>query len=200
MSPCCDLDLEDNNNKKCPHDPSSWCCITILNLVTKCPVIQKILLRQTFTVISNLRFDLDFEQKDLFAIFKVKVTARAHVIKIWQFLLYLLNCWSFCYQTWFDSKLSLARVFYGETGSLCSRSRSQQNSKMSMNVCPHNIFWIAVPFTTKLGMVLGCTSIIGVPLGQMSELHRSDRTFVLFTAKWIRHFSTGHSGFWCCTI
>ena len=36
-------------------------------------------------------------QKDWFAIFKVKVTARAHMIKIWQFLLYLLNCWSFSY-------------------------------------------------------------------------------------------------------
>ena len=38
-------------------------------------------------------------QKDWFAIFKVKVTARANMIKIWQFLLYRLNCWSFCYQT-----------------------------------------------------------------------------------------------------
>ena len=27
------------------------------------------------------------------AIFKVKVTARAHIIKIWLFLLYNLNCW-----------------------------------------------------------------------------------------------------------
>ena len=45
-------------------------------------------------------------QKDWFAISKVTVTARAHMIKIWQFLLYLLNCWSFCYQTWFDSTLS----------------------------------------------------------------------------------------------
>ena len=45
-------------------------------------------------------------QKDWFAIFKVKVTASAHVTKIWQLLLYLLNCWSFCYQTWFDSTLS----------------------------------------------------------------------------------------------
>ena len=35
-------------------------------------------------------------QKYLFPIFKVKVTARDHTIKIWQFLLYLLNCWSFC--------------------------------------------------------------------------------------------------------
>ena len=45
-------------------------------------------------------------KKKLFAIFKVKVTARTHTIKIWQFLQYLLNCWSFCNQTWFDSTLS----------------------------------------------------------------------------------------------
>ena len=36
-------------------------------------------------------------QENWFAISKVKVIARAHMIKIWQFLLYLLNCWSFCY-------------------------------------------------------------------------------------------------------
>ena len=34
-------------------------------------------------------------------IFRVKVTAKAHMIKIWQCLLYLLNCWSFCFQIWF---------------------------------------------------------------------------------------------------
>ena len=45
-------------------------------------------------------------QRDWFAIFKVKVTARVHMIEILQFLLYLLNCWSFCYQPWFDSTLS----------------------------------------------------------------------------------------------
>ena len=93
-------------------------------------------------------------QKDCFAIFKVKFTLRAQMIKIWQFLSYLLNCWSFCYWTWFDSTLSYARVFYGDIGLLCSRSKSQQHFKMSMNVCPDNIFWIAEPFTTKLGMVI----------------------------------------------
>ena len=36
-------------------------------------------------------------QKDWLAVFKVKVSARADMIKIWQFLLYLLNYWSFCY-------------------------------------------------------------------------------------------------------
>ena len=49
---------------------------------------------------------LSVMQKDWFAIFKVKVTARAHMIRIWQFLLCFLNCWSFFYQTWFDSTLS----------------------------------------------------------------------------------------------
>ena len=45
-------------------------------------------------------------QKGSFAIFMVKVTARARMIKMWQFLPYLMNCWSFCYKTWFDSTLS----------------------------------------------------------------------------------------------
>ena len=40
-------------------------------------------------------------QKERFAIFKVKVTAVAHMIKLWQWVLYLMNCWSFCYLTWF---------------------------------------------------------------------------------------------------
>ena len=34
------------------------------------------------------------------AIFKVKVTARAHMIKIWLFLLYFLNCWFLGNQNW----------------------------------------------------------------------------------------------------
>ena len=42
------------------------------------------------------------------AVFNVKVTARAYMIKIWLFLLYLLNCWSLCNQTWFDSLNSLS--------------------------------------------------------------------------------------------
>ena len=93
-------------------------------------------------------------QTDWFAFFKVKVTARAHMIKIWQFLLYLLNCWSSCYQTWFGSTLSYPRVFYGEFGLLCSRSRSQQNFTMSLTVCPDDVFWNTGPFTSELGTVM----------------------------------------------
>ena len=50
--------------------------------------------------------ELEYMQKDLFAVFKLKVTTRAHITKLWQILVYLQNCWSFCCQTWFGSTLS----------------------------------------------------------------------------------------------
>ena len=69
-------------------------------------------------------------------------------------LLYLLNCWSVCNQTWFDSTTSWAWVSCGKTGLLHSRSRSQGRFKMSVNVCPGDIFWITEHFVTKFGMVM----------------------------------------------
>ena len=39
-------------------------------------------------------------------------------------------------------------------GLLCSRSRSQRMFKMSVNVCPNDIFWITEHFVTKFGMVM----------------------------------------------
>ena len=45
-------------------------------------------------------------QKNWFTIFNVKVTVRAYIIKILLFLLYLLNCWSVCNQTWCGSTAS----------------------------------------------------------------------------------------------
>ena len=53
-------------------------------------------------------------QKTWFTVLNVKVTARAYMIKIWQFLLYLLNCWLICNQTWFDSTASYAGVSCGK--------------------------------------------------------------------------------------
>ena len=94
------------------------------------------------------------DPSDSLAIFKVKVKTRARMIKIWQFLLYLLYCWSFCYKTWFNGTLSLARVSYEEIGLLCSGSRSRQNCKMSMTVYLDAVFWNAEPYTTKLGTVM----------------------------------------------
>ena len=45
-------------------------------------------------------------EKQWFTIFKVKVTARAHVIRIWLFLLYYLNCGFLGNQTWSDDTSS----------------------------------------------------------------------------------------------
>ena len=70
------------------------------------------------------------------------------------FVLYLLNCWSFCYKTLFDSTLSSAKVSYEEIGLLCSGSRSRHNFKLSMTVYPDAVFWNAEPYTTKLGTVM----------------------------------------------
>ena len=91
--------------------------------------------------------------KKLLTIFNVKVTVRA-IIKIWLFLLYLLNCWSVCNQTFFDSTASWAGVSCGKIGLLHSRSRSQQKFKMSMNVSTDDFFWTTEHFVTKLGVVM----------------------------------------------
>ena len=48
----------------------------------------------------------NFMQKKLFTIFKVKVIVRTRVIKIWLFLLYLLDCWFYGNQTWSDDTSS----------------------------------------------------------------------------------------------
>ena len=72
-----------------------------------------------------------------FTVLNVKVTARADIIKTLLFLLYLLNWWSVCHQTWFDSTASQVGMSCGKIGLLHSRSRSQQRFKMSLN-----IFWM----------------------------------------------------------
>ena len=64
------------------------------------------------------------------AVFKVKVTVRAFMIKIWLFLLYFLNCWFPGKQTWADNTSSYARVSCETKGLLHSGSRSQWRVKM----------------------------------------------------------------------
>ena len=51
--------------------------------------------------------------KKWFTIVNVNVTASAYIIKIWLFLLYLLNCWSVCNQTWFVRTASYAGASCG---------------------------------------------------------------------------------------
>ena len=94
------------------------------------------------------------KQKNWFSVFNVKVTMRAYTTEIRLFLLCLLNCWSVCNQTWFDSTTSYAGVSLAKIGLLRSRSRSQQRFKMLVNVCPDDTFWTVDHFDTKLGMVI----------------------------------------------
>ena len=68
------------------------------------------------------------------AIFKVKVTARVHMIKIWLFLLYFLYCRFLGNQTWWYIIRSQCHV--KKNGLLHSGSRSQQRFTISVNVYP----------------------------------------------------------------
>ena len=54
------------------------------------------------------------QKKKKFAVFAVKVTAKANVINIWLWLLFLLNCWFFGNQTWSDDRLLEARASCGK--------------------------------------------------------------------------------------
>ena len=83
--------------------------------------------------------------------FTVKVTAKAYIIRIWLFLLYLLNCWLLCNQTWFDSTALWVGVSCRKMGWLRSRSRSKQRFRMSVDVCLDDILWITEHFVTKFG-------------------------------------------------
>ena len=102
------------------------------------------------------------------------------IIKVWLFLLYLLNCRSvsnltclvihhrkpecpeclsglnllnhqtFCYQTWYDDASSWARLSSGKIGFLSSRSRSQRGLIWSKYDCFCCIFWTADLVVTTL--------------------------------------------------
>ena len=92
-------------------------------------------------------------QKNVFTIFNFKVTAGANILNIWPFLLYHLNCWSICNQTWFDSTASEAgvpcrknwwlssRSSHSE-GSLCQWMFVQMMSSEPQNILLSNLVWL----------------------------------------------------------
>ena len=75
------------------------------------------------------------------AIFKVKVTARVHMINIWLFLLCYLNCWFLGNQTWSDDTSSGARVSYKNKNKFYYCIQGQGHSKEpKFNVRSDDIF------------------------------------------------------------
>ena len=77
--------------------------------------------------------------KDWCANFKVKVTVRDFILKIWFLLLYFPNCWTFCHQTLFNGASSWAGVSC-EKKNDCSGSKPQQKLK-----CQWLLVWIISP-------------------------------------------------------
>ena len=72
-------------------------------------------------------------------------------MKIRLILLYLLNCWFVCNQTWFDSTALQVGVSCQKIGLLrLVGSTSQRIFKISMNFCPDDIFWTAVHLLPNL--------------------------------------------------
>ena len=70
------------------------------------------------------------------------------IIKIWPFLLYLQNCWPICSQT----LTAYHHKSCEQTGSLCSRSRSQWCFKNLLNICQSCVFYTTDIFATRLGV------------------------------------------------
>ena len=112
--------------------------LSLPNLVWRCIIMNQIVV-----------------QKDLFAIFKVKVTVKDHIIKIWLsnmssellILLQLNLVWWYIIISWivlWNDCIALLR----------SRSRSQKRLRIPVNIYLDNISSTAEPFVTKLGMVM----------------------------------------------
>ena len=77
------------------------------------------------------------EEENLFS--SMRFTARAHMIKIWLFVLYYLNCWFLGNQTWSDDAPLETRVSYGEKGITAFRVKVTAKGQ-NVNVCPDDIF------------------------------------------------------------
>ena len=89
-----------------------------------------------------------------FAIFEVEVLARVYIIKIWVLFLLLYSNLPICWEpnlVW-SYIIKKPECPVNKIGLLCSRSRSQQKIRMSMNLCPDNIFSTAEHFLIEFGM------------------------------------------------
>ena len=95
-------------------------------------------------------------QKGWFAIFKVKVTARAHMIRIWQFLLCFLNCWTFYNQTWYGEASLWARLSFKKIGFLFSRSRSQLRIIIIIHSLTTRVIWAPQMISQLFSSIFPC--------------------------------------------
>lgn len=121
--------------------------------------------------------ELECHTKSCFAIFKVKISVRAHVIKIWPFLLYLLNCWFLAstYSLMVQSQGHLVCFSACKQLTLCAQQNVNQiKSDHSFLLCLFTARWYSA-----------CKQLTLCAQQNVSQV-KSDHTFVLclFTARW----------------
>ena len=102
--------------------------------------------------------------KDGLAIFKVKVTVRAHNDNQNNDSFYCLQLDVFATKILFDSTISSSVLWKGWL--LCSSSRSLGRRNILMNVCLDDILWTAEPLLVKLHMVVHYYSYISLSVMQ----------------------------------
>ena len=93
-------------------------------------------------------------EKNWIAAFMVKVIAKVQNVNECLSGWYLLNCRTFCYQTWYGDASSWAGVSYKKIGLLSLRSRSQGGFIWSKYDSFYYILWTADPFAAKLRFIV----------------------------------------------
>ena len=83
--------------------------------------------------------------KRLLHCYVLKVTAKVKNVIEFSSRPYLLNCWTFCNQTWYDDVSSWAKLSCENIGTSSSSSRSQWGL-MTEYVCFSHIYWTSLLF------------------------------------------------------
>ena len=124
-------------------------------------------------------------QKIRFTVFNVKVKARAYIIKIWLFLLYLLNSWWVCDQIWFNSTTSIRSVLWKNGITVFKVAAKVQD----VSECLYDIFSLCLIvsaqyllncstsfcFQTWYGGILSRGDLSCGKIGSLSSISRSQR-------------------------
>ena len=91
-------------------------------------------------------------------IIKVNITVRAQIIEVWPFIIYILNCWSFCIHTKFDdaslnASQSVLWQYWSDMFKVKVTAKVQNIVK-----CLSNLFFATDVFATKLGVLCTITN------------------------------------------
>ena len=92
------------------------------------------------------------------AIIKVKVTVGAHIIEVWPFIIYILNCCFFCIHTKFDdaSLNASQNVMWQDWSDMFKVNVTAK--EQNFGKCLSNLFFASDVFATKRGVLCTITN------------------------------------------